>query len=83
MKLPTPRQIVHAFDSIPHEYFLRKNKARKDAKLWEVCVQSIKGPVNPKVLAAFSDPDEAEYYREGVEDDARGKSVLRLFNHKR
>jgi len=77
--MPTARQIARAFNSIPHEYFLRRNKARKDGKQWEVCAQKIDGPVAPKVLSAFPDADEAEYYRERVEDDARGKAVLRLF----
>lgn len=85
-KLPTARQIARAFWGIPHEYGVRRNKMRDDAKQWEVYAVKPLDPItdgNPKVLAAFAVEDAADHYRRRVEDDARGKAVLRLFTVKR
>jgi hypothetical protein len=80
MKLPTPRQIARAWRSVTTDYTYRKNKMRKDGKLWEVVAIPNDGDV--KVIQVFSDPEDADYAAERYADDACAEAVLALFRNR-
>jgi hypothetical protein len=81
-KLPTPKQVACAWHGIKQEYGARRNKMR-DGDQWEVYVNlDVNWPISDdtvKVLSVHAHQDEAESRAESLENDARAKAVLALF----
>lgn len=78
----TPRAIANAWHSSTGEYGVRKNKARRDGRIYEVYRLERDVPLSDKtlkVIAAFSYQERAVARAQCLDDEERGRAVLELF----
>ncbi len=75
-----------AWHGIPHEYDVRRNKARAHGNQYEVTRLPIDEPISDttlKVVKAFSTDQEAITWKRHIENNERARAVRALFVNKR
>jgi len=75
--MPTPKQISRAWNGLKFEYGVRRNKGLNGNQYEVYCCPL--DVVDPKVISVHLTFEEAERRAVSLENDARAKAVLKLF----
>ncbi len=80
--MPTPQQIAAAWHGVTDRWIVRQHWKYKDGRQWEVVHDwgvDVIDDATMELIDRFGSSEEAQVLADKLEDEARGRAVLALF----